>query len=64
MFVKTQVDYFNLFSLNSIPEKLEVILIFFLLQSFTFCLVGVDLEDVGSCSLDLQMLAKRYSLAE
>lgn len=29
MFVKTQVDYFNLFSLNSIPEKLEVILIFF-----------------------------------
>ena len=52
MFVKTQVDYFNLFSLNSIPEKLEVILIFFLLQSFTFCLVGVDLEDVGSCSLD------------
>ena len=29
MFVKTQVDYFNLFSLNSIPENLEVILIFF-----------------------------------
>lgn len=29
MFVKTQVDYFNLFSLNSILEKLEVILIFF-----------------------------------
>ena len=29
VFVKTQVDYFNLFSLNSIPEKLEVILIFF-----------------------------------